>query len=278
MLFEKELNRVLNLIESRSDLKKQIRQASYRLIQALSTEAITSENIDRDAAKGPTERLWTGEHAQSSKFWSWLAEHGVKASHSRIPKFAEGGDGRAYFVGKHVVKFTRDRAGANISKMCIGVPDAPAPVISVWRVPGETVWAILQWKVYPEKVPQQIKLAADYLTAWLDDHPEIEAFPTDLEDQQALARTVLADLDGPMDIAPSIVLVMITHNKLYYATGFTHTDGGPTNISMRDADEGSELVYHDLGPNMVANYSPRKVLDKIHDTRKRLNLPDITEV
>lgn len=263
---------------------KQVRTSAAVIIKALEIPFGMSENVNpkpyRDIAKAPTESFWDGTNSASKQFWQWLKQNGVESPLGQIPKFAEGGDGRAYFVGKHVVKFTRDRAGANIANMCIGVQNAPAPVIAVWRVPAIPLWAILQWRVHPEKVPAEIKLAADYLTAWIDENPGMESFPTDQDAQTIEAKKLLTKLGGPLKLIPSVVLVMNVHNKLYFSTGFSHTDGGPTNISMRKGtgEVDDEVVYHDLGPNMGSNYKPREVLDQIHTTRKKLNLPDVDEV
>lgn len=251
---------------------KRLRDVAAMLIQALEVPTITAEER-KELAKGPTEGLWTGQHQSSQAFRAWLASFKVEAPF-QVPPFAEGGDGRAYFVGQYVVKFTRDRAGANIANMCIGVPGAPAPVIAVWRVPALPLWAILQWRVHPEKVHKDIKMAADYLTAWLDMNPELEAFPDDQKEQELEARKLLKALRGPANLVSSAMLVMQVHNKLYYSTGFVHTDGGPTNISMKD----DEVVYHDLGPNMPGDYNPRHVLDRVHATRKKLNLPEVDEI
>lgn len=261
---------------------QQVQTSAAALIRALviPTAATQTEATDRNAAKGPTEAFFRGTHPHTQVFLAWLRQYGVEPPMGQIPQFAEGGDGRAYFVGQHVVKFTRDRAGANIANMCVGVPNAPAPVLAVWRVPGAPLWAILQWRVHPEKVSKEIKLAADYLTAWLDENPGMESFPTDKAGQEAEAQKLLAALGGPAGLVPSVMLVMDVHNKLYFTTGFVHSDGGPTNISMRkgtgEADD--EVVYHDVGPNMANDYKPRKVLDQIHNNRKKLNLPDVEEV
>lgn len=275
-----EINKRTTPMVKKVRTTQRIKNAANLIIKTLGATGVTNEDTRRESAKTPTEVLWTGRHPAAQKFWLWLRQFGVEAPIGQVPQFVEGGDGRAYFVDKYVVKFTRDRAGANIANMCIGVPGAPAPVIAVWRVPGETIWAVLQWKVHPEKVSTNIRKAADYLTAWLDDHPDTESFPTELAKQQKLAKSVLSEFNGPIDLVPSMVLVMNAHNKLYFTTGFTHTDGGPTNISMRQTDDdgNEELVYHDLGPNMGADYSPRKILDKVHDNRRKLNLPAVDEI
>lgn len=260
---------------------QQVHTSAAAIAKALAIPTTQLENTHpREIAKAPTEALWMGTHPASQQFIAWLRQFGIEAPMRRVPKFAEGGDGRAYFVGEYVVKFTRDRAGANIAHMCIGVPDAPAPVIAVWRVPSSALWAILQWKVHPEKVSAEIKLAADYLTAWLDDNPGMESFPVDRSGQEVEARRMLTALGGPMNLVSSVVLVMNVHNKLFFTTGFSHSDGGPTNISMRKGTGGDDdqVVYHDLGPNMANDYKPRRVLDQVHATRKKLNLPDVDEV
>lgn len=273
-----------SMLKQKARTKKvgqQVRNSAAALIRALAVPTTQVESVNpRDIAKAPTEAFWLGTHPVSQQFIGWLRQFGIEPPMRQVPKFAEGGDGRAYFVGEHVVKFTRDRAGANIAHMCIGVPDAPAPVIAVWRVPSTSLWAILQWRVHPEKVPAEIKLAADYLTAWLDDNPGMESFPTDRKGQEAEAVKMLTALKGPAKLVPSVVLVMDVHNKLYFTTGFSHSDGGPTNISMRKGTGGDDdqVVYHDLGPNMGGDYKPRRVLDQIHATRKRLKLPDVDEV
>lgn len=261
----------LNRIRKKSSTAVMQRLASL-LTKALSVPTTTSEDV-RERAKGPTTTLWTGQHPASVKFKSWLQGYGVVAPPA-VPQFKDGGDGRAYFVGRHVVKFTRDRAGANVANMCTKVPGAPAPVIAVWRVPGEPVWAILQLLVQPERVAKDVATAADYLTVWMDDNPDIESFPPDRQGQEAEAAKVVEHFGLDPSLIPSLVMVMNAHSKLYHTTGFSHTDGGPTNISMKD----DELVYHDLGPNMTGSYKPREVLDKIHANRQKLNLPVVDEV
>ena len=261
----------LNRISRRPQLQK----VADALIRALSLPSNTGVHAeDRDIAKSRTEPIWAGQHPASPKFFAWLRQNGVEAVPGQLPQYAEGGDGRAYFLGRHVVKFTRDRAGANIANMCVGVRGAPAPVIAVWRVPAVPLWAILQWRVQPERVPGDIKAAADYLTAWLDENPGMEEFPTARPDQEKEAARLLAALGGPAALVPSVVMMMDVHNRLFRHTGFAHSDGGPTNISMRD----DEVVYHDLGPNMGKDYRAREVLDRVHANRKKLNLPDVEEV
>lgn len=243
------------------------------LTRTLEIPTTAVEHTDRESAKGATTGLWTGQDPAAVQFHSWLKSHGV-APPQEPPKFKDGGDGRAYFVGRHVVKFTRDRAGANVANMCTKVPNAPAPVIAVWRVPGKSIWAILQLLVQPERVAKDVATAADYLTVWMDDNPDIESFPPDRQGQEAEAARVVEHFGLDPSLVPSLVMVMNAHSKLYHTTGFSHTDGGPTNISMKD----DELVYHDLGPNMTGDYKPRAVLDKIHATRQKLQLPDVDEV
>lgn len=267
--------------EGKSKTKRQLAATAKSIIRALSIPEVQLEDANhREIAKSPTEQLWLGQTQASKDFLRWLKEYDIDTPIGKIPTFAEGGDGRAYFLGKYVVKFTRDKAGANIANMCIGTPRAPAPVVAVKQIPNSRIWAIILLKVHPDKVPANIKLASDYLMAWIDDHPDTESFPTDQSGQEEVANLIVRELGAPSQIIPSIITMMNVHNRLYFSTGFSHTDGGPSNISMLKGtgDEDDQVVYHDLGPNVTSGYDPDKEISKIKNNRKKLNLPDIKEV
>jgi predicted unusual protein kinase regulating ubiquinone biosynthesis (AarF/ABC1/UbiB family) len=64
-------------------------------------------------------------------------------------------------------------------------------------------------------------------------------------------------------------------NQLFYKTGFTHDDAGPTNIAK---DQSGRIVFHDLGPNVNKSFNARSALDRIHQNREKLGLPNLIEV
>jgi len=228
------------------------------------------------AAQSDTKRFWLSPNP-SEPFYSWLQQNQVDFQPGILPRFVDGGSGRAYFVGDKVVKFTRNRVEANVAKAAIG-QDAPAAVINVWRIPGgEPLWAILQ-KYVNVNVEQELKDAADIATALMDDlrekNPNFTHFNN--KQKQFLAKQALQRYGKPMTLLPYVVSAMDAINQLYFRTGFTHDDAGPTNIG-RDMSTGN-IVFHDLGPNLTKNFKPRDMLDKIHQNRAALGLPALAEV
>jgi predicted unusual protein kinase regulating ubiquinone biosynthesis (AarF/ABC1/UbiB family) len=111
--------------------------------------------------------------------------------------------------------------------------------------------------------------------AWLDKNPDLIHFPTDTIEQKEMAKELLAQLKGSKELVSTVIMVMNTHNKLYFSTGFKHNDAGGGNMSK---DSNNQLVYHDLGPNRTSDYQPRKTLDQVHATRKKLKLPPLDEI
>jgi hypothetical protein len=225
------------------------------------------------AAQDDTKRFWL---TQNAPFYSWLAQNQVSFQPGVLPRFVDGGSGRAYFLGDKVVKFTRNRVEANVAKAAIG-QDAPAAVISVWRSPGEPLWAILQ-KYVNVNVEKELKDAADIATALMDDLREKDPTFTHFTDNQKkqLAKKALQMYGKPISLLPYVVSAMNAINQLYFRTGFTHDDAGPTNIG-RDMTTGN-IVFHDLGPNLTKNFKARDALDKIHKNRAALGLPALAEV
>ena len=200
-------------------------------------------------AQEDTSRFWLSSNP-NDPFYVWLKQNQVPFQPGKIPTFADGGSGRAYFLGNKVVKFTRNRVEANVAKAAIG-QDAPTAAISIWRAPGgEPLWAILQ-KYVNVNVEEELKDAADIASTVLDDLREKNTNFThfNTKQMQKLAIDACNKYSKPMTLVPYIVSAMNAINQLYFRTGFTHDDLDPSNIA-RDFDTGN-IVFHDLGPNMT---------------------------
>jgi len=229
---------------------------------------------DRES-QAPTEQFWLSTDL-NNPFYTWLSQNEVKFTPGQVPRFVDGGVGRAYFLGNKVVKFTNNRVEANVAKASIG-QSIPAAIISVWRTPIKQLWAILQ-KYVNVNIEQELKDAADIATVIMDDlkekDPHFTHFPED--QMEKLASQAVTQWHKPTTLIPYIVSAMNAINQLYLKTGFTHDDAGPTNIA-RDPDTG-HIVFHDLGPNSTKNFKARPFLDKMHQNREKLGLPAFTEV
>lgn len=230
--------------------------------------------VSNAIAKADTTRFWFSP--PNGLFYSWLRQNQVPFQLGTTPRFVDGGSGRAYFLGDKVVKFTRNRVEANVAKAAIG-QDAPAAVIDVWRSPGEPLWAILQ-KYVNVNVEKELQIAADVATALMDDLKEKDPSFTHFTDNQKkqLAKQALQRYGKSPSLLPYVVSAMTAINQLYFRTGFTHDDAGPTNIG-RDMTTGN-IVFHDLGPNLTKGFRARDALDKIHQNRAALGLPALAEV
>lgn len=226
-------------------------------------------------SQGPTEEFWTSTDP-NSPFYTWLTKNGVNFTPGKVPPFTDGGVGRAYFLGDKVVKFTNNRVEANVAHAAIGQP-VPAAVISVYRVPGRQLWAILQ-KYVNVNIEKELKDAADIATGIMDDlmekDPNFTHFPEDQKEK--LAMQAVRQYKKPVTLVPYILSAMNAINQLYLRTGFTHNDAGPTNIA-RDPATGN-IVFHDLGPNVTKDFKARPALDRMHQNRASLGLPAFTEV
>ena len=120
-----------------------------------------------------------------------------------------------------------------------------------------------------KSIPKQITKAADYVTAMIDDHPEISHLPSNPTEQKKLCKETLAKYNGDMTLLPYMVTVTDALSKLYHATGFHHDDAGPTNIGIHK----DRLVIPDLGPNEPKNFNALSALSKIRKNRENLGLP-----
>ena len=249
-------------------------EASYSVNYVLKN--IFLFEVSKEESQTGTERFWLSTDP-NNPFHTWLQQNGVNFTPGQLPRFAEGGGGgRAYFLGDKVVKFTRNRVEANVAKASIG-QEVPTAVISVWRIPSTPLWAILQ-RYVNVNIEQELKDAADIATALMDElreqDPHFTHFPDDKKQQ--LATHAARKYNKPATIIPYIISAMDAINQLYFSTGFTHDDAGPSNIA-RDFKTG-KIVFHDLGPNVTKDFRARPAMDKIHKNRERLGLPALAEV
>jgi len=212
-----------------------------------------------------TEQFWMDP---ASPLWAFLRRNGIEAQPGVLPPFAQGGVGRVYFVGQFAVKFSANRVEANVAKMVAGRHDTPTAIIDVEYL-DKNIYAILQPYIDMDNVPSEITKAADYLTAVIDEHPEMQGFPTDVATQQQLCRQALQDNGGDMSLLPHMVTLMGLLANLYGATGYHHTDAGPTNVAVHQG----RTVFPDLGPNEDGDYDPLKALGQINKNRTNIGLP-----
>lgn len=257
-------------------LKHQIQQASEILIDLFTVAS--PQDANRPALFAAMRYEWRqhSAHVNSEKFWldhdsplfPWLKGHGVRAYPGKIPVYAQGGAGRCYFLGKKVVKMSANRVEANVAKMLAGREDVPTPVIDVLFLENN-MYAILQHWVDTANVPKQIREAADYLTALIDDNPEMSGFPTNPAVQQLMCAETLQTHGGDPSILPHMIMMMEVLIKIYNATGFKHNDAGPTNIGMLNG----KVVVPDLGPNEDEDFDQLDALSKIRKNRNSLGLP-----
>jgi len=239
---------------------------------AMSVSSGTNEGYESRQLKAHsiTEKYWL--EPELSQLHSWLASHGIEWSSNKLPKFKEGGSGRAYFVNDHVVKFTANKIEANVAYMASKYKSSPTPIIDVLPL-GSTMYAILQHHV-DMNVSKDIRDAADYITAIVDDHPDMEGFPSDRKTQEQLSRAVLADYGGDIKLLPYMMTVLTALHGLYRITGFKHDDAGPTNVGMQQ----DKVVFPDLGPNETGDFDPDKAMEKISQSRRKLDLPPWKEI
>jgi len=208
-------------------------------------------------------------HDVTTKFWmdrpflEWLKSHGVMPK-KLPPDFKDGGAGRAYFVDPFVVKFTGNAVEAHVAQMVAGRNDLPAPVLAV-RPMGGNLFAILEHKVkMGDEIDKNIRDAADWVTAVVDEHPEMTGFPNDPAEQ----RSLIEETGAPANLFPYMMMVMEALAVLYHATGFKHDDAGPTNVGMHQG----KIVFPDLGPNQTGDFSVDRAMDQIGQNRKSLGL------
>lgn len=218
-------------------------------------------------------------HDDSIVFWkkssvlqNWLQNHGINFKTGEVPKYIDGGAGRAYFIDNYVVKFSRNPVEANVAKMTASNKSLPTPIIDVLSL-GNNTYAILSHKV-EMNVPEKIKDAADYVTVICDDYPEMDGFPSDLETQKKLSIEVLKKYNGDMGLLPFMLIILSNLSKLYKATGFKHDDAGPSNVGVM----GGNIVFPDLGPNQTKDFNASSALDKIKGNREKLGLPDFSRI
>ena len=253
----------------KKDLKDKIKKAAETLSNIISVppnlERVPKRRFNKtnegrqSKAHDATEKYWL----EPSKIQPWLKSHGIEWS-NELPSYKDGGAGRAYMLGNHVVKFTANKVEANVAAMTIekSIP----PIIDVLPIDG--MYAILQNFVDMNSV-QNIKDAADYVTAIVDDYPNIEGFPVDKESQKKLSLEVLSKYGGSPNLVPYMMSVMTALATLYGSTGFKHDDAGPTNIGMYK----DKIVFPDLGPNETGDFDTDKAMEKIGHNRDKLKLP-----
>jgi hypothetical protein len=224
-----------------------VRCLSYRKTDELLV--LERNNVVADASV----KIWSGTHPKSAEFFSWLNGLGIHAAPGvKLPDYADGGVGRAYFVGKpiKVIKFTSDANEFHIANRVAGDLNGPARVISVKDL-GEDVFVIAQEYASVDKnAPAKLKMAADYLQGgYIDQHPEVEhsGLPRDERTKTAIARSLTQKYGkGDPEIADYIVKLIDVLNNLFDKTGFLHDDAGPTNVGL--AQDG-KVILSDLGPN-----------------------------
>ena len=246
-------------------MKRQIQQAASFLLKVLS---LPPRPTVREALKAhdTTEKYWLDSH---SPLFPWLTSHGIHAQPGHLPEYAQGGVGRVYFVDpQHAVKFSANRVEANVAQMVKGNSKTPTAIIDVTYL-GDGIYAILQPYVNMKNIPGEIKQAADYLMAFVDEHPEMQDFPADPTQRERLCRQTLVDNGGNLSLLPHMVALMGLLSDLYQATGFRHDDAGPTNVGIH----GNRIVFPDLGPNEPAGFNALGALSQINKNRASLGLP-----
>lgn len=198
-------------------------------------------------------KIWTGTHPQSKSFFSWLNSIGIQAKIGmKLPDYADGGVGRAYFVGTpiKVIKFTSDANEYHIASKLAGDLKGPARIIGVKDL-GNNLFVIAQeYAAVDKNAPVKLKKAADYLQGgYIDLHPEVETqgLPRDERSKTAISKSLAKKYgNGDPEIALFIVKLIDVLNDLFDKTGFLHDDAGPSNVGL--AQDGS-VIISDLGPN-----------------------------
>jgi hypothetical protein len=205
-------------------------------------------------------KVWQGTHPQSAAFFSWLNSIGVRAKVGmKLPNYADGGVGRAYFVGtpQIVVKFTSDANEFHIASKLSGDLHGPARVIGVHDL-GVGLFVIAQeYAAVDENAPAKLKKAADYLQGgYIDEHPEVETngLPRDEHTKHAIAASLAKKYgNSDLEIVAYIVKLIDVLNALFDKTGFLHDDAGMSNVGV--AQDG-QVIISDLGPNRNNQIDP----------------------
>lgn len=220
--------------------------------------------IEQVKAHDNTENIWKN---QDSPIFSWLKSHNIDAIPGVVPPFAQGGSGRAYFLDRFVVKMSTNRVEANVADMIKNRMDLPSPVIDVIYLENN-IYGILQHFVNTD-VPLEIKKAADYLTLIVDNYPEMDGYPIKTQEQEKICLEILKNKGGSITLLPYMLMILRVLIRLYQATGFKHTDAGPTNIALHQ----NKIVFHDLGPNTNSKYDDLESLVALGKNRSKLGLP-----
>jgi hypothetical protein len=226
--------------------------------------------LEGKGAQEDTERLWT-----DNGFLNWLSANGIDVENGKVPPYAQGGVGRAYFVGDMVVKFTDNKVEANVANMLAGIRDSHTRVHSVYKIPGTQVYAILNDKVNM-KFPRTLGHAADLFMTYCD-IKNLRRVPDSDIDKDKLVDDVLAEFPNEPTakqyLKPYLKSIIDMHDKFYRRTGYFHTDAMPQNMGM---DDKGEIVVTDLGPHV--HTGQKSLLSKIHKTRKQLGLPKVRNI
>lgn len=248
-----------------SKMKQEIRQSSFILRKTLDIPSQKSEEKIHDVA----DAYWN-----TPELKSFLTKNNIPLPKG-VPAFADGGVGRVYFLGKHVVKLSQNKVEANVAKMVANSPNLPTVVIDVQPI-GNRVYAILQEYVNTHTIDMRIRVSADVAMTILDRNPQISqtGWPKDSV-LAKLSKDVLQHFNQSLDLIPWILAVIKTHNMLYHATGFFHDDAVGSNVGLHPK---KGVVFPDLGPNQSGSYSDADALAKIKSNRKQLQLPDFDEI
>lgn len=207
-------------------------------------------------------QAWAGTHQQSAAFFAWLSGIGIHAKAGmKLPDHADGGVGRAYFVGEpvKVVKFTSDANEYHIAGKVAGDLKGPARVIGVKDLGGSLFVIAQEYAAVDKNAPAKLRKAADFLQGgYIDLHPEVEhsGLPRDERSKAAIAQSLSRTYGkGDPEIAAFIVKLIDVLNALFDKTGFLHDDAGPSNVGI--AQDGS-VILSDLGPNRNNLIDPEK--------------------
>lgn len=242
-----------------SALKDKVKFVKRVLMQIFSVDDAFSES---EAAQEDTVFLW-----RDKKFLSWLKSLGIQATPGKIPKYKDGGVGRAYFMDDMAIKLTDNAVEANVANMLIGNKDAPARIHGVYKVPNSQVYAIASDK-YVVDMPKTLGHASDLLMTYLDD-VGIDEYPMSDEQRMELAKNVVKKFGEPNYMVPYVKEIIESLFRLYKATGFFHDDAMPQNLAMSPK---GEIMVVDLGPNQPKDFDPQKKLADIQAKREKLGL------
>lgn len=249
-----------------STLKQKIRKVAQIMINLMSMPSVNEARQIK--AHDITLKYWQ----PNSPLISLLRKHGIPIP-SEVPQYVDGGAGRCYMLDDFVVKMSANRVEANVANMVANKDHLPTPIIDVAYL-GDNIYAILQHYVDVKNIPDEIKQAADFLTAVVDDYPEMESFPEDKQEQQKLCVKALLDNGGSLHLLPFMISLMDNLIQIYKETGFKHNDAGPTNIGMRNG----QVVIPDLGPNQDKDFDPLSTLAQMRKNRERMGLPKTASI